>query len=191
MKKFLPIIIALVGLVGGLTAGTVLKPSGMGGEAHAGDAHAGDGHAGAAKGATHGDGSHGGASKKSGKHGEKGTADYGKHGKGDDSDTIYVGLKKPFFAPVLRNNNKHTLVRLDIHLEVPSDLEDKVAKHEPKLRDSFLRAVMNFAHEGGFSRVHGSEGFEVLSDDLLLSARGVIGDGVKAVLIGEILTRES
>ncbi len=168
MKKLLPIVIAVVGLGGGLAAGTMLKPDAMAGDMSA-----------------------------EGGHGEMATADHGEgHGGGHDAkkdeadDYIYVGLDKPFFAPVLRNNNKHTLVRLDIHLEVPSDLEEEIERHEPRLRDSFLRAVMNFAHEGGFARVHGSEGFEVLSDDLLLSARKVLGKEVRAVLIGEILTRE-
>lgn len=166
MKKLIPIIVAIMGLGGGVTAGTILKP-----EAKAEDAM---------------------AMVEDGK-GEKATADYkGKEEKdAKKSDYVYVGLDKPFFAPVLRNNNKHTLVRLDIHLEVPPDLEEYVVKHEPKLRDGFLRAVMSFSHDGGFARVHGSEGFEVLSDDLLLSARDVLGDKVRAVLIGEILTRES
>jgi len=182
MKKLLPVIIAVIGLVGGLAGGTMMKPAAIAADAHTSgaesDAHGADAHA-----------------KANAGHGEKATADHGGgHAKstkgGNGSDYIYVGLEKPFFAPVLRNNNKHTLVRLDIHLEVPPELEDQVAKHEPKLRDSFLRAVMNFAHEGGFSRVHGSDGFDVLSDDLLLGARSVIGNGVRAVLIGEILTRE-
>jgi len=86
---------------------------------------------------------------------------------------------------------KNTLVRLDIHLEVPSDLEDVVRKHEPKLRDAFIRTVMNFSYEGGFTRIHGGEGFTILRDDLLLSARAVLGSDVKTVLIGEILTRET
>jgi len=180
MKKLLPIIIAVVGLVGGLAAGTVMKPDAIAGEAHAADKEGGDKYA---------------SEDGHAKDGKGDGGDYGKpskYGKSDkDNDHIYVGLKKPFFAPVLQNNNRHTLIRLDIHLEVPADLEDIISKHEPKLRDGFLRTVMSFAHEGGFSRVHGSEGFEVLSDDLLLSARSVLGNDVKAVLIGEILTRDS
>jgi len=169
MKKLLPVILAVLGLAGGLVGGSLMKPVAMAEDAHA--VAGGDGHGKPAK-SDHGDGHDDHA------------------GSGEKSDTIYVGLKKPFFAPVLRGNNKHTLVRLDIHLEVPADLEGEIEKHEPKLRDGFLRAVMNFAHEGGFSRVHGSDGFEILSDDLLLSARSVVGDKVKKVLIGEILTRE-
>lgn len=175
MKKLLPIIIAVLGLAGGLTAGTFLKPQ----------AHASDGH-----GDT--DGVHGDTDTGHGDTaGSTGKSVVNAHQKYDEkSDNVYVGLKKPFFAPVINANNRNTLVRLDIHLEVPAGLEEKIEKHEPKLRDGFLRAVMNFAHEGGFARVHGSEGFEVLSDDLLLSARHVLGDKVRAVLIGEILTRE-
>jgi len=182
MKKFMPVILAVVGLAGGLTAGAVMKPAPVLDTLN-GDAYVA-GATGDAEGA-HGDAGGGHGKAKSDGHGAG-------HAKGGNkSDTIYVGLKKPFFAPVLRGNNKHTLIRLDIHLEVPSEMEDKIEKHDPKLRDGFLRAVMSFAHEGGFARVHGSEGFEVLSDDLLLSARSILGNDVKAVLIGEILTRES
>lgn len=178
MKKLLPVIIAIFGLGGGLVAGTFLKPAPDLTEMHATgeDGQAMEKHA-----SDHGNDSYG-----KDNHGKNG------HGKSSDkSDYIYVGLPKPFFAPVLHANNRQALVRLDIHLEVPSDLEDKVAKHDPKLRDAFLRTVMSFANEGGFGRVHKSEGFAILSDDLLLSARSIIGDEVKAVLIGEILTRES
>lgn len=181
MKKFMPVILTVVGLAGGLTAGSMMKPAPVLDNLQ-GDAYVA-GATGDAEGA-HGDAGGGHGKAKSGDHG-------GGYAKGGKSDTIYVGLKKPFFAPVLRGNNKHTLVRLDIHLEVPSDMEDAIEKHDPKLRDGFLRAVMSFAHEGGFARVHGSEGFEVLSDDLLLSARSILGNDVRAVLIGEILTRES
>lgn len=178
MKKLMPILIAVMGLAGGLVGGAMMKPDAMAGDAHA---EAGDGdHAKPAKAAKAG---HGGA------HDDHAG---GGHAEGAaKADMVYVGLKKPFFAPVLRNGDRHTLVRLDIHLEVPADMEGAIEKHEPKLRDGFLRAVMNFAHEGGFARVHGSDGFEILSDDLLLSARDILGDGVKRVLIGEILTRES
>lgn len=168
MKKLIPLIIAVVGLGGGLAAGTMLKPA----EPMMDIEHA------------EGMDDHGKA--------EMSAKGKDKDAKGGDtSEYIYVGLEKPFFAPVMKNNHRSGLVRLDIHLEIPADLKDQVEQHEPKLRDGFLRAVMNFSHEGGFSRVHGADGFMVLSDDLLLSARSVLGNDVKAVLIGEILTRES
>lgn len=164
MKKLLPILIALLGLGGGVAAGTILKPAeavlteaDMSDGAHGADAAAGD------------DG----------------------HGAVDDDNIVYVGLDKPFFVPVMRHGRTNTLVRLDIHLEVPEDLEEDVKKHDPKLRDAFLRTVMNFSHEGGFSRVHGGEGFTILRDDLLLSARQILGPSVKTVLIGEILARDT
>jgi len=170
MKKMLPIILAILGLGGGLAGGSFLKPADVS-ERHA--KAASDGHGETAKsGADHGSG-------------------HGDGGKASGSDYIYVGLEKPFFAPVIHANNRQTLVRLDIHLEVPASLKSSVEKHDPKLRDGFLRTVMNFANEGGFARVHDAHGFATLRDDLLLSARSVIGDDVRAVLIGEILTRES
>jgi len=170
MKKLLPIIIALIGLGGGVAAGAVMKPV----EEHVVGEHAGDGHGEMAD-AGHGDG-HGDKSLKNEK---------------DAEDLIYVGLEKPFFVPVIRHGRTNTLVRLDIHLEVPEDMKEDVAKHDPKLRDAFLRTVMNFSYEDGFSRVQGGEGFAILRDDLLISAREILGSSVKAVLIGEILTRDT
>lgn len=169
MKKILPILIALLGLGGGIAVGATMKP-----DAPAMDL-ATEGEHGKAAAA----GDHGGDDG----HGEK---------KSEGSDElVYVGLKKPFFVPVIQYGQSNTLVRLDIHLEVPEDLKDMVEKHEPKLRDAFLQTVMNFSYEGGFTRVHGGEGFEILRDDLLVSARKVLGSAVKTVLIGEILTRET
>jgi len=175
MKKILPILIALVGLAGGVAGGAVMKPQAEPGpELHSvKDGHAGEKDA--------GHDSH--ESKDS--HGDT------DHAASDADEIIYVGLEKPFFVPVLRHGRANTLVRLDIHLEVKSSLEDGVKKHDPKLRDAFLRTVMNFSHEGGFSRVHGGEGFTILRDDLLVSARQILGSGVKNVLIGEILTRDT
>ena len=178
MKKLLPVILASIGMGGVLAAGTMLKPAdtSMAGVKDAGHADSGHGED------KHADAGHGGGDG----HGK----DDG-HGKsGGKDDYIYVGLDKPFFAPVTQSNRRQTLVRLDIHLEVPKDMEDKVSKHDPKLRDGFLRTVMHFASEGGFARVHGADGFAILRDDLLLSARSVLGNDVRAVLIGEILTRE-
>ena len=160
MKKILPVLIALVGLGGGVVGGTMMKPEpemtehadakghdkAKGGDAKKGDDHAGE-------------------------------------------EFVYAGLKKPFFVPVTQAGQRNMIVRLDIHLEVPEGMGETVEIQEPKLRDAFLRAVMNFSYEGGFSRVKGGEGFTILRDDLLLSARGVLGEDVRNVLIGEILTR--
>jgi len=181
MKKLLPIIIALVGLGGGLAGGTAMKP-----QSNEVD-HSDDGKHTVAdgKGSTGEHGKTNDHASATDSHGN--TAD----GHGVSDELIYVGLAKPFFVPVLRRDNNNVLVRLDIHLEVPDSLKSSVEKHEPKLRDAFLRTVMNFSHDGGFTRVHDGEGFTILRDDLLVSARKVLGSKVKTVLIGEILTRES
>jgi flagellar basal body-associated protein FliL len=173
MKKLFPVLIALAGLGGGVAAGTVMKPA----DDQYAAAEAGqDGHDGHDKASKAG---HDGHTTKAAKSAES------------SDDILYVGLEKPFFVPVIQHGRANTLVRLDIHLEVPTSLKEGVKKHDPKLRDAFLRTVMNFSHEGGFSRVHGGEGFTILRDDLLVSARQILGPNVKTVLIGEILTRES
>lgn len=186
MKKLLPVLIALFGLGGGLAAGAVLKPEAAAmtvADGGHGDADSGHGES-ADHGASDGHGSDDGG------HGDNHAG--GGHGDGSgSSEFVYVGLEKPFFVPVLREGKQNTLVRLDIHLEIPESLEELVHKHDPKLRDAFLRTVMNFSHQGGFARVHGGEGFTILRDSLLVSARSVLGSDVKAVLIGEILTRDS
>jgi flagellar basal body-associated protein FliL len=162
MKKLLPVLIALIGLGGGVFGGAMLKPAPEMTE------HAD------AKG-------HDKAKDADAEHGEE-------HA---EEEFVYANLKKPFFVPVAQPGQRNMIVRLDIHLEVPEALSEKVTMQEPKLRDAFLRTVMNFSHEGGFARVKGGEGFIILRDDLLLSARAVLGQDVKNVLIGEILTRAS
>ena len=170
MKKILPVLIAVIGLVGGVVAGTVLKPA----AAETTEGPMAEGH--------------------SDDHSEKQASDHS-DGHGEESDKsdeyIYVGMEKPFFAPIVTGNNSGALVRIDIHLEIPGSLEEAARRHEPKLRDAFLKAVLNFSEDGGFGRVHSGEGFEALRDDFLVNARKVLGPKVKNVLIGEILTRES
>lgn len=172
MKKILPILIALLGLGGGVAAGTIMKP------AEQARLHMAEG-----------DDGHGKKKASADGHGTKDS--HGEASDGSDDELVYVGLDKPFFVPVIKYGQTNTLVRLDIHLEVPEAMQKKVKKHDPKLRDAFLRTVMNFSYDGGFSRVHGGEGFSILRDDLLISAREILGASVQTVLIGEILTRES
>lgn len=181
MKKLLPILIPVIGLVGGLVGGAVMKPSAASHAPAEGDhgADHGDGHADAGHGDDHGGGKSDG------------------HGTGYDGDDPhvtsdgykYVSFEKPFFAPILRSGKSNALARIDVHLEVPPEMEEKVVLHEPKLRDAFLRAVLGFAEEGGFSRVGSGHGFDILRDEMLLGARGILGPKVRSVLIGEILTR--
>lgn len=105
-----------------------------------------------------------------------------------DEAFAYVPLDKPFFAPV-SHGSTNALVRIDLHIELPEDGREAVSRHEPKLRDAFLRTVMDFSERGGFARIRAADGFDILRDDLLLSARKVLGPSVRNVLIGEILTR--
>ena len=107
---------------------------------------------------------------------------------GADEAFAYVALDKPFFAPV-SHGSTNALVRIDLHIELPEDGREAVSRHEPKLRDAFLRTVMDFSERGGFARIRAADGFDILRDDLLLSARKVLGPSVRNVLIGEILTR--
>lgn len=195
VKKILPIVIAVTGLAGGVAAGAVLKPAPeapMESAEHEADGHATDEHGAAVAGKDdHGgghDAGHAPSPKKSHKTAKK--DDHGDgHGGYAESDTAYVGLQKPFFAPITRARGKRALVRLDLHLEVEPGMEDIVHLHEPKLRDGFLRSVLAFSQAGGFSTMGEGDGFDMLRDDLLTTARAVLGPKVHNVLIGEILSR--
>lgn len=111
------------------------------------------------------------------------------HGEEGGEGPVYVAFERPFFAPITRVGGHRALVRLDLHLEVPSVMEETVIAHEPKLRDGFLRSVLAFSQAGGFSTMGEGDGFDQLRDELLTSARAVLGPKVQNVLIGEILSR--
>lgn len=171
LGKLLPILIALVGLGGGVGAGLFLRPapepadhaSEAGADASGGD-HAGDEHA--------EDGTEGEAEPKEGA-------------------PEYVKMNNQFVVPVVQEGRVASMVVLSLSLEVAPGNTETVYQREPKLRDVFLQVLFDHANIGGFagSFTDGSN-LIVLRTSLKEAAALVLGTVVSDVLITDIARQD-
>lgn len=186
MKKLLPVLLALLGLGGGVAAGHFLKPAPEKPAAEAEDAHATD-----AKEAD----PHAEADPKADAHADD-HADPA-HAPGEDdahapeSPWEYVKLDSQFVVPVMGEARVASLIVLSISLEVTQGTSAEVYSREPKLRDSFLRVLFEHERAGGFAGVFTDQ--RVLGElraNLRAAARAVLGKLANDVLVTDILRQD-
>lgn len=163
MKKLLPVILAVTGLLGGLLAGAMLKPAPEvpaqpeGERDYATDPLAG-----------------------------KDDADADEEPRFD-----YVKMDSQFVVPVMGEGRVAAMVVMSISLEVAAGSANDVHARAPKLRDGFLRVLFEHERAGGFSGVFtDTRMLDDLRGRLLQVARGVLGDKVHGVLVTDILRQD-
>lgn len=104
----------------------------------------------------------------------------------------YVKLSNQFIVPVVQKGKVAAMVILSLSLEVTKDSTAEVYNAEPKLRDKFLQVMFDHANAGGFSGTYtDGSNLVVLREALLESARSVLGEKVKDVLITDIVRQDS
>jgi len=123
MSKLIVIILALVGLAGGVGAGLILRPAPSP----------------AAKAV---------ASAPGKKTASPAAAAPG--GKTQAPTHEYTKLNNQFVVPVLKNGKVVSLVVLSLSLETIVGQKALIYQRAPKLRDAFLQALFNHANIGGF-----------------------------------------
>jgi flagellar basal body-associated protein FliL len=176
MKMLIPVLLALVGLAGGVAAGHFLKPP-------AENAHG----AMAAPAAsapdpmirTDGDVP---------AHSIPAAAD---HDPEEAAKYEYITLDKQFIVPLVTESRVQAMIVLSLSLEATPEAVDVVRQREPKLRDVFLQVLFRHAQSGGFNGVF--TGGQVMSDlraGLRDAARGVIGDALNDVLVTDIVRQD-
>ncbi len=176
MGKLLPLLLALVGLGGGVGAGMMLRP--VADAAHTGEAGvkaAGD--AGAADDAV---------SETAASEGEG-------EGEGEgEALPEYVKMNNQFVVPVVEEGRVAAMVVLSLSLEVEVGNTEAVYTREPKLRDAFLQVLFDHANVGGFSGsfTDGSN-LVVLRQSLKEAANLVMGGLVADILITDIARQDS
>lgn len=170
MRKLLPVILALIGLGGGIGAGLLFRPAPVS-EDHAADEASTD--AEHSEGGTHDD------AEAEGDHGEEGLPEY-------------VKMNNQFVVPVVDDARVVAMVVLSLSLEVDAGNTEAVYQREPKLRDAFLQVLFDHANTGGFSGsfTDGSN-LVVLRTSLTEAAALVLGAVVKDVLITDIARQDS
>lgn len=177
LRKLLPILLALIGLCGGVGAGLYLRPTDSGEviiNPCGPDGEPAEHEEAAAEESPSG---HGG----------------GGHGSHEGEATEeYVKLNNQFIVPVVESAEVQALVILSISLEVKTGTTEAVYTQEPKLRDAFLQVMFDHANAGGFNGAFTSAThMDVLRQSLLETAQGVLGKIVRNVLIVDIVRQDS
>lgn len=164
LRKILPILLALIGLGGGVGAGLMLRP-----EAD----HAAGSDEATAKGAEHAEG------------------DAAEEAEPDEGAPEYVKMNNQFVVPVVQNGRVAAMVVLSLSLEVAVGNTEAVYQREPKLRDAFLRVLFDHANVGGFSgSFTDGANLVVLRTSLKEAAALVLGPVVTDVLITDIARQD-
>ncbi|WP_146588187.1 flagellar basal body-associated FliL family protein [Puniceibacterium confluentis] len=164
MQKLLPIILALIGIGGGVGAGILLKPAAPEAAALADNCIVpeADPNAETAPDAV------------------------------DTATRDYVKLNNQFVVPVIADGRIAALVVLALSLEIENGSSDVVYQREPKIRDSFLQVLFDHANVGGFEGAFTeSNKLDPLRRILLATAKDTLGGIVSDVLITEINRQDS
>ncbi len=168
MGKILPVLLALIGLAGGVGAGLMLRP-----EPEPVDIQEGEGGQPPAE----------AAPEPGAKQGE-GAAE-------DAATSDFVKMNNQFVVPIVDDGRVSALVVLSLSLEMTPGGSEIFYQREPKLRDAFLEALFEHANSGGFDGVF-TEGYKLdaLRAALLETATMVMGPVVKKVLVTDLLRQD-
>ncbi len=165
--KILPLILAVVGVGGGIGAGLALKPepAEMAMENPCGDVH----HEPAAVEEDHAyDDTH------------------------EDEETLeYIKLNNQFLVPVVADERIASLVVMTLSVEIKAGQGEVIYSREPKLRDAFLQVLFDHANIGGFrGEFTNARNLDVLRNALFEVAQTIAGDSVNGVLITDIARQD-
>lgn len=192
MKKIiLPVLLALIGLIGGGAAGFFLRPPPE--EAPAEAAAGAEGEKAPAEGGKEAPaGEHAAPEKAAGEHGAKAEGEHAAEGEEGAATTEYVKLNNQFVIPVIKGGAVASLVVLSLSLEVTVGSTEKVYAVEPKLRDVLLQILFDHANAGGFEgSFTENANMSDLRRALTEASRSVLGDLVLGVLISDIARQDS
>jgi flagellar basal body-associated protein FliL len=174
MKIVIPVLLALVGFVGGAGAAWFLKPPpepeeevclNEEGEEVSGEACPKEGEEDA--------------------HAEEAADEH------EEAKSEFVPLERQFIVPVVSEDRVSSMMVLTLSLEVEPGTVESVFQREPKLRDALLRALFEHAYTGGFTGDFTAEHvMRELRGNLLKAARAVVGPNVKDVLVADIIKQE-
>jgi hypothetical protein len=186
MKMLFPVILAILGLIGGVAAGHFMKPPPALAAMAAGGHGASEPVLAADSGSDHG-GGHNTPTPEDPS--SIPTAD--DHNPADDAKYEYVVLDKQFVVPLVNESRVHAMIILSLSVEATVDGVDFVHRRSPKLRDVFLQVLFRHAHSGGFNGVFtGGQAMADLRAGLRDAAKGVLGETVHDVLVTDIVRQD-
>jgi len=162
--KLVPLILAGLGLGGGIAAGLALRPEPEA-PAQAGAVADPSATVAATQDATAGDGA--------------------------EDAPEFARLNNQFVVPVVEEGRVSAMVVLALSLEIEPGMSEAVFQREPKLRDVFLQVLFDHANIGGFSgSFTDSANLVVLRTSLREAATTVLGRTIRDVLITDIARQD-
>lgn len=163
MRKLLPILLALLGIGGGVGAGFLLKPdlppevASMDSANPCGEAMQADAPV----------------------------------AQPDPSNQEYVKLANQFIVPIVLNERVNSLVVLSLSVEVKKGQSQIIFDREPKLRDAFLQVLFNHANIGGFNGAFTEvSNMMVLRRALKEAGQSILGEAVSDILITDLARQD-
>lgn len=107
-------------------------------------------------------------------------------------ETEFAKLNNQFVVPIVTDGLVSAMVVMSISLEVDLGVRSAVFAVEPKLRDSFLQVMFNHANIGGFSgNFTSGTNMRALRNELRRAARDVVSGTVVDVLIVDIVRQDT
>ena len=184
MRLLLPLVIALVGLGGGIGAAMFLRP-GPDADMQEDAALGPCGDVGMAEMA--------GTEHEEGLDGDSQAGDAAAVPVRDiqTDPSAYVELGDQFVVPVVEDGNVAALVVLTLSVEIAPGFDAEINAHQPKLRDLFLRELLDHANLGGFRGSFTSNGtLDRLRRALRETGQQAMGSDLRDVLILDINRQE-
>lgn len=107
------------------------------------------------------------------------------------TDNEFVKLNNQFVVPIVTDELIDALVVMSLSVEIETGYTETVYTREPKLRDAFLQVLFDHANIGGFEgEFTNANNLDVLRMTLSEVARDVIGPTVQGVLITDIARQD-
>lgn len=104
----------------------------------------------------------------------------------------YVKMNNQFIVPVIANDRVRSMVVASLSIEVKLGDAQLVYSREPKLRDAFLRVMMDHANVGGFDgNFTDAHQMALLRRALIEAVRPILGETASDVLITEIARQDN
>ncbi|WP_099824734.1 flagellar basal body-associated FliL family protein [Oceaniglobus indicus] len=102
-------------------------------------------------------------------------------------ESEFVAMSNQFVFPLVEDGDVGALVVLTLTLEVTKDQAETVLVQEPRLRDGFLRVMLDHANAGGFRGAFtANDSMDRLRNALIEKARETLGAALIDVLILDI-----
>lgn len=102
-----------------------------------------------------------------------------------------VAMDRKFVVPIIQGQETVALIGINLAVEVRAEAEAYVRSMEPRLRDVFVSELFSMSYTGAFDGDYTDVGIiDELRENLLTSARSVMGETVRAVLVLDLIRQE-